>query len=109
MTNHLSSNDGKQIQPWDQDLDRVIDILEQHGYGTKPPTDAELAAAPRIEYWGLVHIGELPMLTGAMYGDGGKDGLIGFTPPVIKLDEAGGWVKTVGRYYRLGERIERPA
>lgn len=105
MSDHLSFSDSKEIQPWDPDCDCAITILEQHGLTLTPPSDAQLLTAPFIESWAVTHIGDLPLLVGATYGvPGSRDGMVSFTSPVIHISEESGWAKTVGGFYRLGDR-----
>jgi hypothetical protein len=104
----MASTDGKQIKPWDPDCDPPRAILEQHAMTLTPPTPGQLLASPFVDSWSVTNIGDLPVLVGATYGVfGARDGMVGFTPPLIKIDEDGGWAATISGFYRLGDRSQR--
>ena len=70
------------------------------------PGPAELADAPMLAYWTVEALpGGLVCLIGEVAGHPKiADGWC-TTSVVLAVDLAGGWVRTVSRYYRLGPRL----
>lgn len=90
-----------------RDARRDVDLLES---GWAPPPEM-LADAPLLEDWLLARhpMGDV-CLVGRCTGhprlpDGPTN-----TSPVVALDPAAGWARTVSRWYRLGRKLTpRPA
>lgn len=97
------------MQP-DQDLLRRLDAageaLERLEAGDMP-TAAELAAAPRLDWWSISEDGPFPVLQGVVSGHPSlHDGAYVATSPLIWIADDKALARTLNRLYKLGPRLE---
>lgn len=86
------------------DIERLISSAEQY----EPPTAQQLAEAPLLEHWGLLHDVEdpddLPVVMGSVTGHPlAPDGGLHFAAKCYAMAPDRSWVATMARLYRLGE------
>ena len=87
--------------------DRLLSDLKAIREGAGP-TEAELAAAPLIDQFSKVYE-PVPCLTGFIHGHPGLPDGPGRTSDLWVVAPEQGWVRTISRYYRLGQPMEESA
>lgn len=77
----------------------ILEIITEAEHG---PTPEQLTDAPRLDGWWIEHIGGYLRARGDVSGHPDISDPFVTTSPVLGLDRAGGWLRTVSRFYRLG-------
>jgi hypothetical protein len=80
----------------------VLELIE----AGKAPTLADLAAAPRLDWWCIAEDSIFPVLQGVVTGHPRlSDGAFVATSPLLWLADDGSAARTLNRFYRLGPRL----
>lgn len=83
-----------------QDAQEILDLLDAIEAGSVPDAE-DLEGAPTIDFWGRDADRPLSM-AGLVRGHPTiPDGSVS-TSAVIAIDEKAGWMRTIGRWYKLG-------
>ena len=94
---------------WNERLQDARDALQRIHRG-EAPTPEELAAAPRLDFWGVVMAGQLPSLVGVVTGHPNlRQGAKIVTSNLLWISDDGHAARTVSRFYRLGVPLDDDA
>lgn len=101
LPRHIENDLPAKLRSLANDLERI--------HASMAPSDNELAAAPSIREWRVVLSAGGLRLTGLVSGHPRLGERVAMTSQIWAADGFGRWVRTLSRFYNLGEADEAPS